>query len=76
MVIVYFNFLRALESDWDELCEEIGLWIPAQVVNEEHDDKPAGTEDFEEEILLGRPLPSECHAELHTDYDGTAAPQR
>lgn len=47
---MYFNFLgmllRALESDWDELCEEIGLWIPAQVVNEEHDDKPAGTEDF------------------------------
>jgi hypothetical protein len=30
----------------------------------------------EEEILLGRPLPPECHAELHTDYDGTAAPQR
>ncbi|WJX58476.1 hypothetical protein P8452_43925 [Trifolium repens] len=49
--------LRALESDWDELCEEIGLWIPAQVVNEEHDDKPEGTEDFEEEILPGRPLP-------------------
>ena len=26
----------------------------------------------EEEILPGRPLPPECHAELHTDYDGAA----
>ncbi|GAU44318.1 hypothetical protein TSUD_304990 [Trifolium subterraneum] len=64
--------LRALESDWDVICEDIGLWIPAQVVNEEHDDKPEGTEDFEKEILPGRPLPPECNAELHTDYDGTA----
>ncbi|WJX34805.1 hypothetical protein P8452_22881 [Trifolium repens] len=60
---------KALESDWEVVCEEIGLWIPAQVVNEEHDDKPEGTEDFEEEILPGRPLPPECRAELHTDYD-------
>ncbi|XP_058786219.1 uncharacterized protein LOC131660879 [Vicia villosa] len=64
--------LRALESDWDALCEEIGLWIPAQIVIEEHDDKPEGREEFEKEVLPGRPLPSECHAELHTDYDGTA----
>jgi hypothetical protein len=26
----------------------------------------------EEEVLPGRPLPPECHAELHTDYDGAA----
>ena len=26
----------------------------------------------EEEILPGRPMPPECHAELHTDYDGVA----
>lgn len=26
----------------------------------------------EEEIIPGRPLPPECHAELHTDYDGVA----
>ncbi|KAG5151191.1 hypothetical protein JHK84_027663 [Glycine max] len=31
--------VRALESNWAVLCEEIGLWIPAQVSNEEHDDK-------------------------------------
>lgn len=46
---MHFNFLgllvRALESDWDLLCEEVGLWIPAQIVNEEHDDKPEGAEE-------------------------------
>lgn len=26
----------------------------------------------EEDVLPGRPLPPECHAELHTDYDGAA----
>lgn len=26
----------------------------------------------EEEVLPGRPTPQECHAELHTDYDGAA----
>jgi len=47
---LHFNFLgmlvRALESDWDVLCEEVGLWIPAQIVNEERDDKPEGAEEF------------------------------
>ncbi|KAJ1376257.1 PAN/Apple domain [Sesbania bispinosa] len=62
--------VRALESDWAMLCEEIGLWIPVQVANEEHDDKR--TEEFEEEVLPGRPLSPECHPELHTDYDGAA----
>jgi len=38
--------VRALESDWDVLCEEVGLWIPAQIVNEEHDDKPESAEEF------------------------------
>ncbi|RYR41488.1 hypothetical protein Ahy_A08g037890 isoform C [Arachis hypogaea] len=93
---------RALESDWAAICEEIGLWIPVQVVNTEHEDKPEGAEGFgiihisslfyysdcrllifprypvhilfsaEEEVLPGRSLPPECHAELHTDYDGDA----
>ena len=26
----------------------------------------------EEEIIPGRPIPPECHAEAHTDYDGAA----
>ncbi|XP_054790112.1 uncharacterized protein LOC129295599 isoform X1 [Prosopis cineraria] len=64
--------VRALESDWLALSEEIGLWMPGEVANEEHDDKPEGEVDFEEEILPGRPMPPECHPELHTDYDGVA----
>ncbi|MQM05312.1 hypothetical protein Taro_038125 [Colocasia esculenta] len=31
---------RAIESDWLMLLEEVGLWIPAEVVNKEIDDKP------------------------------------
>ncbi|KAL6960288.1 hypothetical protein U1Q18_042605 [Sarracenia purpurea var. burkii] len=63
---------RALESDWNQLLEDIGLWIPVEVNNEEHDDKPEGAIDFEEEILPGTQPPPECHAELHTDYNGAA----
>ncbi|KAI4389549.1 hypothetical protein MLD38_001764 [Melastoma candidum] len=62
----------AIGSNWAFLSEEIGLWIPMEVVNKEHDDKPDGEEEIEEEVLPGRPLPPECHAELHTDYDGIA----
>ncbi|KAH8516483.1 hypothetical protein H0E87_004718 [Populus deltoides] len=64
--------VRALESDWAVLSENIGLWLPAEVIHQEHDDKPEGEEEPEEEVLPGRPLPPECHAELHTDYDGAA----
>ncbi|XP_065632737.1 uncharacterized protein LOC136068872 [Quercus suber] len=64
--------VRALESDWAGLSEGIGLWIPGEVVNKEHDDKPEGVEDLEDQILPGRPIPMECHPQLHTDYDGAA----
>ncbi|KAF3446677.1 hypothetical protein FNV43_RR11857 [Rhamnella rubrinervis] len=64
--------VRALESNWAELSEEIGLWIPDEIDNSEHDDKPEGEEELEDPILPGRPLPPECHAELHTDYAGAA----
>ncbi|KAH7567387.1 hypothetical protein ACOSP7_010753 [Xanthoceras sorbifolium] len=65
--------IRALESDWAALSEEIGLWIPAEIVHQEHDDKPEGVkEEEEEEILPGRPVPPECNTELHTDYGGAA----
>jgi hypothetical protein len=37
--------VKALESDWAVLAEEIGLWIPVEVVNEEHNDKPDGVDD-------------------------------
>ncbi|XP_031271492.1 uncharacterized protein LOC116129895 [Pistacia vera] len=66
--------VRVLESDWDALSEEIGLWIPSEITHQEHDDKPeeAEEEELEDEILPGRPVPPECNAQLHTDYDGTA----
>lgn len=64
--------VRGLESDWAMLLEEIGLWIPAEFINKEHNDKPEGEEEPDEQIIAGRPLPTECHAELHTDYDGLA----
>lgn len=55
-IIFFFNFvgmlLRALESDWAVVSEEIGLWIPIEVVNEEHNDKPEG----ETEIEIGNSL--------------------
>ncbi|CAN0872953.1 hypothetical protein LINGRAHAP2_LOCUS10240 [Linum grandiflorum] len=63
---------RALESGWAVLSEDMGLWIPGEITNIEHDDKPHGEEEDEEEILPGRPLPPECNAELHSDYDGAA----
>ncbi|CAN1776557.1 hypothetical protein LINPERHAP1_LOCUS13688 [Linum perenne] len=64
--------VKALESDWAVLSENIGLWIPSELTNSEHDDRPDGQEEQEEEILPGPPLKPECHAELHTDYDGVA----
>ncbi|KAK7376885.1 hypothetical protein VNO80_02303 [Phaseolus coccineus] len=64
--------LRALETDWAVVSEEIGLWIPIEVGNEEHNDKPEGESEIEEEVLPGRPLPPQCNAELHTDYGGVA----
>ncbi|CAL9132123.1 unnamed protein product [Musa textilis] len=62
---------RALASNWQVLLEAIGLWLPADVVHTEHNDKPENEEDLEE-IIPGRPLPPECHAEAQTDYDGAA----
>ncbi|OUZ99833.1 hypothetical protein BVC80_7091g4 [Macleaya cordata] len=67
------NMLRkALESDWNMLLEEIGVWFPAEIINKEHDDRPEGEEEPEDQIIAGRPLPPECNAELHTDYAGAA----
>lgn len=37
--------IRALELEWDVLSEEIGFWLPAEVNNEVHDDKPEGEEE-------------------------------
>lgn len=48
---------RALEDDWTELSEEIGLWIPVQITNKEHDDKPEG------EVELGNKIVS-CSVQI------------
>ncbi|XP_059284555.1 uncharacterized protein LOC132037921 isoform X1 [Lycium ferocissimum] len=63
---------QALDVDWAELSEEIGLWIPVAIINKEHHDKPEGEEEFDSEIIAGRRLPPECNVELHTDYGGEA----
>ncbi|XVF64016.1 hypothetical protein PTKIN_Ptkin09bG0133600 [Pterospermum kingtungense] len=66
--------VKVLESNWAALSEDIGLWIPTETNNQEHDDKPEGVDDTDDEdqILAGRPPPPECHTELHTDYGGAA----
>ncbi|KAK9096896.1 hypothetical protein Sjap_022393 [Stephania japonica] len=67
------NILKgALESSWDVLLEEIGVWMPAEIIHNEHDDRPEGEEEFDDRIVAGPPLPPECNAELHADYAGTA----
>lgn len=38
--------VKALGSAWAEVSEEIGLWIPVELINKEHDDKPEGAEDL------------------------------
>ena len=38
--------MRALESNWALLFEEIGLWMPTEVIYKEHDDKSEGEEEI------------------------------
>lgn len=37
---------RALASNWQMLLEAIGLWLPADVVHTEHNDKPENEQDL------------------------------
>ncbi|XP_058089066.1 uncharacterized protein LOC131235973 [Magnolia sinica] len=62
---------RVLESDWFLLLEDIGVWMPAEIIHKESNDTLENEEELDE-IVAGRPLPPECHAEAHTDYDGAA----
>lgn len=43
---------RALDSNWAELAQEIGLWIPVEITNNVHDDKPEGEENFGNKPVL------------------------
>ncbi|XP_051149823.1 uncharacterized protein LOC127264384 isoform X2 [Andrographis paniculata] len=63
---------NALSSHWSVLLEEIGLWLPVEIVHKVHDEKPDDEPDYDLETLPGKRPPPECHAELHTDYDGSA----
>ncbi|XP_077214118.1 dimethylallyl, adenosine tRNA methylthiotransferase isoform X2 [Tasmannia lanceolata] len=63
---------RVLESEWVLLLEEIGLWMPAEIINKESNDKPESEQELEDDIVPGRPIRPECHAEPHTDYGGAA----
>lgn len=49
---------RALKHNWANLSEEIGLWIPLEVVNKEHGDKPQDEED------LGNAISNSLQSEL------------
>ncbi|KAL2894562.1 Chromatin modification-related protein vid21 [Bienertia sinuspersici] len=64
--------VEVMETKWSSLVEAIGLWIPPVIIHKEHDDKRPGIDELEEDFLPGRPVPSECNAQLHTDYDGVA----
>ncbi|KAL0917128.1 hypothetical protein M5K25_012175 [Dendrobium thyrsiflorum] len=62
----------ALELHWQKFLEGLGFWVPYDVNNTVVDDKPDTAYELEEEIIPGRSMPPECHAELHTDYAGAA----
>ncbi|XP_077224392.1 uncharacterized protein LOC143857791 [Tasmannia lanceolata] len=63
---------RVLESEWVYLLEEIGLWMPAEIINKDSNDKLESEQELEDDITPGRPIPPECHAEPHRDYGGAA----
>lgn len=54
---IHFRWLAdalvdVLSTKWPELAENIGLWIPVEVINKEHDDKPDGEEEFGKDLFL------------------------
>lgn len=64
---------KVLETDWGPVLEEAGFSLPPEVSSEDSNGKMlADGPEIEDGIIPGRPLPSECHAEPHTDYDGAA----
>lgn len=37
---------RAIDTGWNQLLEEIGLWMPLEIINKEYNDKPQGAKDY------------------------------
>ncbi|KAK9271290.1 hypothetical protein L1049_026880 [Liquidambar formosana] len=79
------TLIEALESNWAILLEEIGVWIPAEVVHNEHEDKPEGEEEFGNDfifhasqiffpfVLPTPPTPkSQCSVQLSLQFDLSA----
>ncbi|MQL68312.1 hypothetical protein Taro_000560, partial [Colocasia esculenta] len=56
---------RAIESDWLMLLEEVGLWIPAEVVNKEIDDKPEKEQEPGKDWILQYDPPDEPKEYIH-----------
>lgn len=64
---------KVLETDWGPVLEEAGFSLPPEVSSKGSNGKMLEDgPEIEDGIIPGRPLPSECHAEPHTDYDGAA----
>lgn len=37
---------RVFESNWPLLLEDIGLWLPPDIINTENNDKPENDQDL------------------------------
>lgn len=56
MEMVAALLIKALGSNWEVLSEEVGLWIPTEVIHMEHSDKPKGEEE------IGKSFPPIFHS--------------
>ncbi|KAH9314145.1 hypothetical protein KI387_022772, partial [Taxus chinensis] len=63
---------KVLESDWGPVLEEAGLSLPSEASEDNSGKLLQDGPETEDGIIPGRTLPTECHAEAHTDYDGIA----
>lgn len=64
---------KVLETDWGPVLEKAGFSLSPEASSEDSSGKMLEDgPEIEDGIIPGRPLPSECHAEPHTDYDGAA----
>lgn len=57
--------VKALGPGWAHFSEEIGLWLPVEIINKEHDDKPEGAEDLGTDLPFHFFIFMSLHQELH-----------